>query len=73
MDLQNQEPFTEPQNKCIHLAQQYSKHLDGCIGTVSGLQGHHHLPQKSKTEWGKTGLFSKGTAQIHFINGIGSI
>jgi hypothetical protein len=41
------------------------------IGTVSGLLGHHHFPQESKAEWGKTGLFSKGTAQIHFINGIG--
>jgi hypothetical protein len=42
-------------------------------GTVPGLQRHHHFPQKSKTEWGKTGLFSKGTAQIHFISGIGGI
>jgi hypothetical protein len=43
------------------------------IGTVSRLQGHHHFPQKSKTEWGKTELFSKGTDQIHLINGIGGI
>jgi hypothetical protein len=43
------------------------------IGNVSGLQGHHHFSQKSKTEWGKTGLSSKGTVQMHFIDGIGGI
>jgi hypothetical protein len=26
----------------------------GWIRTVSGLQAHHHFPQKSKTEWGTT-------------------
>jgi hypothetical protein len=29
LDLQNHEQFTEPQNKCTHLAQQYSKDLNG--------------------------------------------
>jgi hypothetical protein len=43
------------------------------IGSVSGLQRHQHFPQKIKSEWGETGLFSKGTAQIHFISGIGVI
>jgi hypothetical protein len=38
------------------------------IGTLSGLQGRHYFPQKSKTDWGKTGLSYEGTAQIHFIN-----
>jgi hypothetical protein len=44
------------------------------VGTVSGLQGHYHFPQKNKTECcRKHWLFSKGAAQIHFINGIGDI
>jgi hypothetical protein len=43
------------------------------IETVSGLQGHHHFLQKSKTEGGKTGLSSKGTFKTHLINGIAGI
>jgi hypothetical protein len=42
------------------------------IGIVSGLQGHI-ISLKEQNIMGKTGLFSKGTAQIHFINWIGGI
>jgi hypothetical protein len=28
---------------------------------------------KRAKQWGKTGVFSKGTAQIHFINGTGDM
>jgi hypothetical protein len=42
------------------------------IGNVSGLQGHH-VPKREKKNGGKTELFSNGTAQIHFINGIEGI
>jgi hypothetical protein len=42
-----------------------------CTGVIRGLQVNHHFSQESKGEWGKTGLFSTGTAQIQFNNGIG--
>jgi hypothetical protein len=68
-DLQNHEEFTELQNKCTYLPHQYSR-LEW-IGTISGLQECHNFRQKRKTGWGKSGFFSKGTAQIYLINGTG--
>jgi hypothetical protein len=39
------------------------------IGTVSGLQGHHNFPQRSKTERGKLDFSPKGL--LKYISSMG--
>jgi hypothetical protein len=67
LELQNHEPFTELRNTFTHLAQQYSKDLNGF--ELSGLQGHRHFPQKSKTERGKLDFSPKGL--LKYISSMG--
>jgi hypothetical protein len=69
LDVQNHEQFIELRNKCTHLAQQYSKDVNG----FELYQDYKDIIifLKRAKRMGKTGLFFRGTAQMHFINGIG--
>jgi hypothetical protein len=40
------------------------------IGTISGLQGHHHFPQKIKSEWGKLEFSRKGLLKYISLMGL---